>query len=190
PDGKPDPAAVVDSRVLERITVMVNAPNDAARLQRMDFSGRVEPPTAFLDGFELRVRNAVGVSNPFLLTYAQAPVVLDNEANDTPETAQEINVPCEIAGRIEKKRDRDWYVFVAKKGEVYNIEVLSHRLGAATDMRFVLRNPAAKADIIDSDENGDTLNAKFFTRTDDPPVYRFAVPADGKYQLMVMCTHG
>jgi hypothetical protein len=190
PDGKPDPAAVVDGRVLERITVTVVPPNDPARLQRLDFTGRVEPQTAFLDGFEFRVRNAVGVSNPFLLTYAQAPVVLDNEANDTPETAQEISVPCEIAGRIEKKRDRDWYVFSAKKGEVYNIEVLSHRLGATTDMRFVLRNPAAKADILDSDDNPDALNPKFFTRTDDPPVYRFVVPADGKYQLMVMSTHG
>jgi hypothetical protein len=68
--------------------------------------------------------------------------------------------------------------------------VLSHRLGATTDMRFVLRNPAAKADIVDSDDNPDMLNPKFFTRTDDPPVYRFVVPADGKYQLMVTCTHG
>src|SRR5262245_46584642 len=122
PDGKLDPAAVVDGRVLEKISVPVNPPNDPGRLQRLDFSGRVEPPTAFLDGFEFRLRNAVGVSNPFLLTYAQAPVFVDNEANDTPETAQEISVPCEIAGRIEKKRDRDWYVFSAKKGEVYNVE--------------------------------------------------------------------
>jgi hypothetical protein len=190
PDGKPDPNAVVDGRVLEKITVTVTAPNDPPALIRLDFSGRVEPHTGFLDGFEYRMRTAVGVSNPFLLTYAQAPVVLDNEANDTVETAQEITVPCEIAGRIEKKRDHDWYVFAAKKGEVYNIEVLSHRLGAATDMRFVLRNPATKADIIDSDDNPDAINSKFFTRTDDPPVFRFVVPADGKYQLMLMSTHG
>jgi hypothetical protein len=189
PDGKPDPTAVVDGKVLEKITVTVTAPNDPTRLTRMEFTGRVEPQTAFLDGFEFRVRNAVGVSNPFLLTYALAPIVVDNEANDTPETAQEITVPCEIAGRIEKKRDRDWYVFSAKKGEVYNIEILSHRLSAATDMRFVLRNPAAKADIVDLDDNPDALNPKMFTRTDDPPPYRFVIPADGKYQLMVMCTH-
>ena len=29
PDGKPDPSAVVDGRVLEKITVTVNVPNDA-----------------------------------------------------------------------------------------------------------------------------------------------------------------
>ena len=39
--------------------------------------------------------------------------------------------PCEIAGRVEKLGDRDWYAFTAKKGDVYNIEVLSDRLGAA-----------------------------------------------------------
>jgi hypothetical protein len=189
-DGKLDPGAILDGRVLEKIIVTVTAPNDPARLTQLDYSGRVEPQTGFLDGFEYRVRTAAGVSNPFLLTYALAPVILDNEANDTAETAQEITVPCEIAGRIETKRDRDWYVFAAKKGEIYNIEVLSHRLGAATDMRFVLRNPAAKADIIDSDDNPDVLNPKFFTRTDDPPVYRFVVPADGKFQLMLMSTHG
>jgi hypothetical protein len=190
PDGKPDPAAVVDGSVLEKIVVTVNPPNDPAKLQRLDFTGRIEPQTAMLDGFEFRVRNAVGTSNPFLLTYATAPVVLDNDANNTPETSQEINVPCEIAGRILKRGDRDRYVFTAKKGEIYNIEVLSHRLGAATDMRFVLHNIAAKADIIDSDDNPDAINPKFFTRTDDPPVYRFGVPADGKFQLMVMSTHG
>jgi hypothetical protein len=190
PDGKPDPAAVVDGSVLEKIVVTVNPPNDPAKLQRLDFTGRIEPQTAMLDGFEFRVRNATGSSNPFLLTYATAPVVLDNEANHTPETAQEINVPCEIAGRIMKRGDRRRYVFTAKKGEIYNIEVLSHRIGAPTDMRFVLHNVAAKADIIDSDDNPDAINPKFFTRTDDPPVFRFGVPADGKYQLMVMSTHG
>ena len=53
-----------------------------------------------------------------LLTYARASVVIENDDNDTPEKAQAVNVPCEIAGRIDKKRDRDWYVFDAKKGDV------------------------------------------------------------------------
>src|SRR5205085_3069064 len=127
-------------------------------LHRLTFSGSIPPQSSSLDGFEYRIKNESGFSNPYLLNYARAPVVIDNEKNDTPETAQEITLPCEIAGRIEKKRDRDWYAFSAKKGEIYNIEVLSHRLGANTDMRFVLRNPAAKADIIDSDENPDMLN--------------------------------
>jgi hypothetical protein len=185
PGGKPDPTAVVDGRVLDKLTVTVNVPADPAVLTRLTYSGHLGAAGSDLDGFEHRLRNDVGSSNAFLLTYARAPVVLDNEANDTPETAQEVPLPCEIAGRVEKKHDRDWYTFTAKKGEVWSIEVISDRLGAPTDMYFVLRNPTTKQDIIESDDNPEPPNPKFFARSDDPPVYRFVVPADGKYQLLV-----
>jgi hypothetical protein len=186
PDGKLDPTAVVQGRVLEKTTVTVNVPNDPALVQRLTFSGRVSPASSALDGLEYRIRNAVGASNPFLLVYGRAPVVLDNEANHTPETAQTVPVPCEIAGRIAKKHDVNWYAFTAKKNEVYNIDLFNERLGAQDDMVFVLRNSANKQDIGEFDDNQDTLNpTKFFTRTDDPPRYRFVVPADGKYELRV-----
>jgi hypothetical protein len=185
PGGQPDPTAVVDGRVLEKVTVTINPPADPAALTRLTYSGFLSPSSSAQDGFEYRLSSPAGISNPYLLTFARAPVVLDNEANDTPETAQEVPVPCEIAGRIEKKHDRDWYSFTAKKGEVYNIEVISDRLGAPTDMYFVLRNPATKQDIVEQDDNPDTLSPKCFARTDDPTVYKFAVPADGKYQLLV-----
>src|SRR6266849_671352 len=105
PGGKPDPSAVVNGRVLEKAVATVTAPSDPAGLVRLNYSGRLSPLVSSLDGFEHRVRNSVGASNPFLLTYAQAPVVLDNEANDTAETAQAVTLPCEIAGRIAKKND-------------------------------------------------------------------------------------
>ncbi|HEY1859349.1 MAG TPA: PPC domain-containing protein, partial [Gemmataceae bacterium] len=143
------------------------------------------PRSAALDGFEYRIRNSVGSSNPVLITYAKAPVVIDNEANDMPDTAQEVPLPCEIAGRIEKIRDRDWYSLTLKKGEVYNIEVLGDRIGSPCDLKMKLRNPAAKQDIVELDDNPDTISPRFFSRTLDPPVYRFAAPADGKYQLLV-----
>jgi len=185
PNGQLDPSAVIDGRILEKATVDIDVPNDPPALHRLAYSGKADPLAAALSGFEYRTRNAVGTSNPFLLTYARAPVVLDNGANDTPETAQQMTVPCEIAGRIEKKRDRDWYAFTAKKGEVYSIEVLSQRLGSPTDMYFVLRNAATKQNIFEGDDNPDVLAPQFFARTDDPAVYRFNVPADGIYQLQV-----
>jgi hypothetical protein len=191
PGGKPDPSAVVDGRVLDKLPVTVNAPTDPAARERLTFHGLVSPLTAELDGFEYRVRNAAGTSNPFLLTYAHAPVVPEQGVHDTPEKAQEVPVPCEIAGRIEKRRDRDWYSFTAKKGDVFNIELYSERLGAPTDMRFTLRNPATKQDFGEFDDNPDTLTPfKFVTRTTDPPRYRFAAPADGKYQLLVTAVDG
>ncbi|MBV9123066.1 MAG: PPC domain-containing protein [Planctomycetes bacterium] len=186
PGGTPDPAAVVDGRVLDKLAVTVTPPSDPAALQRLDYHGRVPPPLSGMDGFEYRLHNEAGTSNPYLLAYAQAPVVLDKGANDTPETAQAISLPCEIAGRIEKSRDRDWYSFTAHKGEIYSIEVYGERLGSATDLYFSLRNPATKQQFGEFDDNQETLDSsKFFTRTEDPPRFRFVVPADGTYQLLV-----
>src|SRR5262249_3304512 len=128
PGGQPAPEAVVDERVLEKMTVSVTPPADAQAPQRLAFGGHVPPPMAAPNGFESRVRNAVGSSNPFLLTFARAPVVLEVEPNDPSDKAQKVAVPCEVAGRIDRKHDRDWYSFTAKKGDVLSIEVLSDRL--------------------------------------------------------------
>ena len=181
PGGQSDPKSIIDGRVLEKLTLSITAPAEKG----LKFSGHLLPPSAAVEGFEYRTKNAAGTSNPFLLTFAAAPVVLDNETARTPEAPQMVTLPCEIAGRVEKKRDRDWYAFTAKKGDVYNIEILSERLGAPTYMYFVLRNGETKADIFETPDNPDILSNKFFYRSEDPAPYRFTVPADGKYLLLV-----
>lgn len=186
PGGKLDPTAVIDGRILEKVQVSFPVPSDPGSMQRLAFLGKLEPKTSGLDGLEYRIRNVTGASNPFLLTYARAPVVLDNEGNDTPESAQEVTVPCEIAGRIEKRHDRDYYVFQARQGDAYNIQLFAERLGVSTDMYFVVKNLTSKEEIGEFDDNSETLTpTKFFTRSADPPVHRFVAPADGKYQVMV-----
>jgi hypothetical protein len=189
PGGKLDPTAVVDGRTLEKITVTVDPPKEPDPLRRLRYSGVVPPTRAFVDGFEYRLKTEAGTSNPYLLMLADAPVVVDNEANDTKETAQEISVPCEVAGRIEKRGDHDWYAFTAKKGDVFMIEILSQRLGAPTDLYFRLVKPGPKEtyqDIAQGDDSPETLsNQSFFTGSQDPSPYRFVVPADGKYLLLV-----
>jgi hypothetical protein len=183
PGGQPDPGAIVDDRPLEKMTMSVTAPAEAGRIA---FTGRLDPKAAALSGFEIRVRNAVGSSNPFLLTLAKAPVVVDNLANDTPETAQPITLPCEIAGVVEKRRDRDWYAFEAKKGQVVMIEALGDRVGSEAFVYFVLRNAATKQDLYESPADyAEQQPPKFYARTEDPAPYRFVVPADGKYLLLV-----
>ncbi len=181
PGGKPDPKTIIDGRVLEKITVTITAP--AAK--GLTYNGHLLPSSAALEGFAYRVKNPIGSSNPFLLTYSAAPIVLDSETARTAMTPQMIALPCEIAGRVEKKRDRDWYAFTAKKGEIWNIDILSDRLGAPTYMYFVLRNGETQADIFESADNPDFLSTKFYSRSEDPAVYRFTVPADGKYLLLV-----
>jgi hypothetical protein len=185
PGGQPDPAARIDGRVLDKLTVKVDAPADGMAQQRLDVHDHIAPHMAAVDGFTLRLKNAAGTSNPYLLQYATAPVVLEQGDNDRPEQAQVVTVPCEIAGRIEKIRDRDWYRFAAKKGEPLSIEIYGDRLGSPVDMYMTLKSADGKT-ITEQDDNPDLLHPlAFYSKTEDPQRYRFVPPADGDYLLLV-----
>lgn len=188
PGGQPDPSAVLNGRILDTVKVKVNVSADAAALSRLNYPGHVSPNATSLDGQALTIKGPGGMSNPYLLTYAQAPVVLDNGDNDTPEKAQPVAVPCEIGGRIDAPRDRDWYSFTAKKGDTFSIEAFGDRIGSAMDIYYTLRRwdgkqPQAMGEF---DDNPEILNpTQFFTRTDDPARQRFVAPEDASYQLMI-----
>jgi hypothetical protein len=181
--GKLDPKISVDDRPLEIATAGVKAPADAAAQQRLAYRGLILPASSALDGFAFHVKNAAGLSNAALISIAQAPVVIDEDANDSFDKPQPIPTPCEIAGRIEKKGDRDFFRFSAKKGQVLSIELFGDRLGAGHDMQFSLLNEKGDA-ITTQDDFQDQPPPYFFVRSDDPPRYRFTAPADGHYTLM------
>lgn len=184
PGGVVDPAMLVDGRPLEKITATIKAPADPRAGQRLAFGGYVAPIAATLDGFDFHVKSEVGRSNRFLMTYARAAVVLETEGNDARETAQRVSAPCEIAGRIDRQNDRDWYAFDAKKGQVLAIEIFADRIGSAADFYFSLRDDKGKT-LVDLDESQEVPSLQFFARSDDPPRYRFTAPADGTYFLMI-----
>ena len=118
------------------------------------------------------------------MTYAQAPVVLDGDDHAEPQKAQVLKLPCELAGRIPKKGARDWFSFTAAKGEVYTIEIYGDRLGAPVDMYFQLRTADGRL-LKEDDDNPEILSPQLYTQTTDPARYRFVVPADATYQLLV-----
>lgn len=144
-------------------------------------TSRVVPPSAaMIDGQE----PSQGPDGNLLLR-AAGPVVLDNEKNHTPDAAQPVTIPCDIAGRIEKRGARHWYGFDAKRGEVWTLEVFADRIGSPVDAFFVLTDAKGKV-IVEADDSPDTLSPnQFYTKSDDPGRYRFVVPADGKYRVMV-----
>lgn len=184
PGGARDPKAIMAGKALDKAVITVKAPAEARARTRLDFTGYVPPRASGLDGFEFRLRNDDGASNPYLLDFAVAPIVVDNEKNDSAETAQEVNLPCEIVGRIEKKGDSDWYRFSASKGEVYTIEAWADRLGVPMDLFFLLRNAKGQT-ITEQDDVQEVMSPQLFSRTFDPPRYRFVAPADGEYQLQI-----
>ena len=111
-------------------------------------------------------------------------MVLDATDHGEPAKASAPTLPCEVAGRIAAKGDRDWFSFTAKKGQVYSIDIYGDRLGASVDMQFQLRTADGKV-LKEDDDNPEILGPQLYTQTADPPRYRFVVPADGTYQLLV-----
>jgi hypothetical protein len=110
---------------------------------------------------------------------------IDNGKNDTADMSQAVKPPCDIAGRIGKKNDRHWYSFDAKKGEVWTLEVFADRIGSPIDAYFTLTDEKGKV-ITEMDDGPDPLSPnQFYSKSDDPRRYRFAVPNDGKYRVMV-----
>ena len=185
PKGTSDPTSVVDGRMLEKITVGVSA--DAKAQALLSYHGHVSPGASGLDGFTFTLNSGAGTSNPYLLGFARGPAVLEGDKNDTTETAQTVTAPCEITGRIEKKGDRDYFSFSAKKGQVLNLELISERRGAPTDLYFELFSVKdGKANlIVKQEDTPDVFGVQFPNPTYDPSAYRFVVPADGTYQVLV-----
>ncbi|MCS6864030.1 MAG: PPC domain-containing protein [Gemmataceae bacterium] len=123
------------------------------------------------------------VPHPLLAT--RQPLVVDNDQNHSANSAQDVTPPCDIAGRILTKNERDWYQFRAHKGEVWTIEVFAERIGSPVDAYFWLTDEKGKV-ITEQDDGPETLSPhQFYTKSDDPGRYRFAVPADGLYKVMV-----
>lgn len=119
------------------------------------------------------------------LLHPANPLVLDNDANGTPEKAQPVTPPCDVAGRVIRKNDRHWYAFDAKKGDVWTLEVFAERIGSPVDAYFLLTDEKGKV-LAEVDDGPDTLSPnQFYTKSDDPGRYRFTAPADGKFRVMV-----
>ena len=188
PGGQPTELAV-DGQRLDKLAVNVALPADPASHSVMN--GRVDPEQAFLDAVEYRVPGQPMPSNTACIGIATAAVVLEADANDTPDQAQALTPPCEVAGQFYPQRDYDWYSFDAQKGDTYTIEVISHRLGLPTDpllvIQQVIENDKGEEQVkvlATADDIGLRDRAQFDTRTGDAS-YKFVAPVDATYRVNV-----
>jgi hypothetical protein len=188
PSGQPTEQSV-DGRRLDKLTVNVALPADPASSQPMN--RRVDPEQAFMDAVEYRVQGSPMHSNPVCVGIATAPVVLEVESNNTAQQAQKLTPPCEVAGRFYPQRDNDWYSFDATQGDVWTIELISHRLGLPTDAQLVIQQVTVddkgeeQVKVLPTEDDIGTRNrAQFDTRTGDAS-YQFTAPVDGLYRVRV-----
>lgn len=193
PGGKPS-GVQLRGQGLQQLKVRIPVPANIA--DKLTFGSRLDPHQAGLDGWEYRISSPTGRSNPVLMTVATAPIVREQTDNERPAQAQKLTLPCEIVGQFFPKRDMDWYTFDAKAGEVFSIEVYSHRLGIPTDpgllVQQVTKSEAGEEKVSQMawiDDVTTNVRGKEFDHRSNDPWYKFTAPADGIYRILVRDSH-
>lgn len=190
PGGKPAENFTIEGAPLEAVTTNIPLPGDDAAARGLELGTFVTPQGSLLDAMEYRLDN----SAPVRIGFARAQVIPETEPNDDPTTATKVTVPCEVAGQFYPARDLDWIEFEAKKGDVYFIEVISQRLGLDSDPYILIQKVKTADDgketvsdvaaVDDPADRAGRIGSDFDTSSDDPS-YRFAVPEDARYRIMV-----
>src|SRR6185437_14783148 len=128
PSGAPS-GFTLDGRPLEKSTVTVTPPTDPLASQRLTIFDRVEPLAAMQDGFAYSIKGPGGTSNAVPIYFTREKGVVKKSAGAKPEAAEALTTPCEVAGMFQKRGERDWYSFTAKKGDVLYVEATAERNG-------------------------------------------------------------
>lgn len=68
------------------------------------------------------------------------PILAEAEPNNGHDQPQKITLPCNISGSFFPAADVDTFEFMAKKGDVWWVEVASERLGLPTDPSIVVQH--------------------------------------------------
>jgi hypothetical protein len=179
PGGKPANLTGTDRKPLEKLDIEIALPKaeDAAR------KSFTRPVSAVDDGIFYSLKSADGSSNPVFIGFSTASLSREVEPNNKAGQAQKISVPCEVAGQFFPAADVDSYAFDAKKGDVFWLEVYSHRAGRTTSpFLLVQREGTDIKEVYGSD--ADPGGKKFITLSNDP-AYRFQAKEDGTYRVSV-----
>lgn len=111
-----------------------------------------------------------------------------------------IELPCDIEGVFEIAADVDQYEFMAKKGDVWWIEVASQRLGRPTDPTILVQQVVPSGDqetFVDVTTLNDipspiTMSSNFYSYDGPPynagssdPMGKLEIPNDGVYRLQI-----
>jgi hypothetical protein len=178
PGGRPSPWKTHDDP-LEQLTLnpAVYAPRLA---DTFAFANHMPSPSLNARGIQVwPIKNAL---NPITLAFAEAPITLDKEPNDSAETAQPITLPTVICGRFDKPGDADWYRFAAKANQTFAVDLLCERLELPGDP-YVIVFDSKGNEIATFDDHGINFNALAQANRDPLGVLR--IPADGQYKLFV-----
>lgn len=95
----------------------------------------------------------------------------------TPESAQPMEMPSGVSGKISSPGEIDHYSFQATKGEVYKFEVFAQRVGSALDSYLRLLDTDGRQLQVNDDLRDGKRNYR------DSRIEAWTAPADGRYVL-------
>lgn len=184
PSGTPAGIKAGDGRPLEKLETEIEAPAapDVTR------DGLLAPAAAAIEGFSYRLKGPKNASNAVFIGLTKDPIIAEHEPNNTVTETQKITVPCDIAGQFFPAGDVDGYTFDAKKGDIWWIEVISHRLGLTTaPFLLVQRDDKDVKEVYAVDP---TPTEKRFSTASNDPSFRLEVKEDGAYRVTVRDLYG
>lgn len=85
-----------------------------------------------------------GHDNALLIPIGEGPELIEHEPNEACATANRLEIPSAVTGRIQRVGDEDRFSFTASKDEKFLIEVQSAALGFPLDAWFKVENAKGK----------------------------------------------
>lgn len=164
-------------RVAQVFPMAVN-PGQVVRLEPTGSAKVFAPQVSFMAPKELGIQpvtlDILGKpTNPTAIVVTPLPLVMEQEPNDAIPQATRILVPGGINGRIQQKRDMDYFIFKGTKGRALRIEVYARRFGTVLtsklDGMLDILGPTGTVVASNDDANG------------KDPALVFTPPADGDY---------
>ena len=126
-----------------------------------------------------------GASIPIGIGITDVPVVTDTDASHRPESAQELEWPVEVSGRLEDGDESDWYRIKARRGEVLWFELFGERIGSPVDLDFSIHGPSEKEELLHLTDAAEDLGTSSIPASHADPSGRWVAPADASYRLVV-----
>lgn len=129
---------------------------------------------------QLSVCKDAYISNVVPFAMDTLPERLEEEPNNTPETAQRITLPLIINGRIDSSEDTDVFCFEGRAGDAVVAEVIARRLNSPLDSSLKLTD-ASGNQIAFSDDYADKGEGLMTHQADS--YVKATLPANGVYFL-------
>ncbi len=167
-----------------------NAPNGRTTLP-LDIPAPRPTPTwpdrrpvgVLQDGFRTRLPDTIG--RPWVTLSEERVLTETPDQNNSPASAQHVNLPARVCGRFETRADIDWYTVDLKKDQTLEIACWGERLGQAMELETIVHDDAGKTlATIGTLATPKKLGIEFPFSTSDPHGH-FQAKADGRYRIVV-----